>query len=137
MALNELDPRAVLTGAGAGAALIVPAAVLSQVLVDDSSDDGTPPLVFVFFGLILAGFALAGWVAGTRPTSERTPVQHGAAAAALAFAVVQAVGLVLVVAAGDEVRIASIIANLLLAASCGAVGGLLATRTINRRLDSA
>jgi len=135
VALSDLDGAAVVRGAAVGALLIVPAAVVSQVLADDSStEDGTPPIVFVFFALIIAGFVLAGWVAGTRPTSERTPVQHGAAAAALAFLAVQAVGAVFVVASGESVAPLSIIANLLFAASCGAVGGLLAARTITRRL---
>ena len=133
--MRNLDLPAVLRGAGVGAVLIVPAAILSRVVAGDDTADGTPALVFVFFFVILAGFVLAGWSAGTQPAAERTPVQHGTAAAVLTYVVVQGVGIVFVVASGDSPRFGSIVANLLLAATCGAVGGLVATRAINRRLE--
>ncbi len=133
MAVSTLDAPSVVRGAAVGAVLIVPAAVLSRLVTGDDADN-PPAIVFVFFALILAGFVLAGWTAGTRPAAERRPVHHGAAAAAAAFAVVQTVGVVAVLASGDTPRWGSIIGNLLLATTCGAVGGLLATRAIERRL---
>jgi len=130
--MRDIDASAVLRGAGIGAVFIVPGAVLSRLV---GGDDGVPALGVAAFFLLVVGFALAGWAAATQPAAERTPVQHGTAAAAVALVVVQVFAVVSRVASGESVRPVSIIANLLLAASCGAVGGLLAARTINRRLE--
>lgn len=130
--MRELDAAAVLRGALVGAVLIVPGAILSRVV---SGDDEVPALGIAAFLLLVVGFVLAGWAAGTQPAAERTPVQHGTVAAAAALVVVQVFAVLSRIAAGDSIRPVSIIANLLLAASCGAVGGLLAARSINRRLE--
>lgn len=111
-----------------GIAVVVPPAVGSTLLAGGDDGDGASPLVYVFLLVILVGFGAAGFRAASQPEAAAAPVQHGALAGAAAFVAVQAVGAVLVLARGDSLAPLSMVASLLLAASCGAVGGLVASR---------
>jgi putative membrane protein (TIGR04086 family) len=130
--VNDLDLRAVLAGALAGAAVIVPALLLSIAIADDDASTTSAP-AFYFFALF-GGFALAGYVAARRERGGEgvRPVQHGTVAAIAVYVAIQIVGIVRVLGRGESVRPIQIIANLLLAAACGSVGGLLSTRAAAR-----
>jgi putative membrane protein (TIGR04086 family) len=124
--VSDLDLRAVLTGALAGAVVIVPALLISLAISEDDANESSAP-AFYFLAL-LVGFVLAGYQGAKREVAQARPVQHGTVAAAALYLAVQAIGIVSVLARGDAVRPLQIVANLLLAAACGSVGGLLSTR---------
>jgi hypothetical protein len=70
----------VLRGALVGLAVIVPVTILRVVLDRELSNFDDSGWVYPLFVLILAGFFMAGWVAGrARPT---VPLTHGALAGA-------------------------------------------------------
>ena len=131
--MRQFDWRA----AGAGALLTLavlepPVQIISALKIDDGS--GAESYWWVVGAVaVLVSFALGGWLAGRRrPTA---PFVHGAAAAALAFAVhVLVVRTVVKVASGDGIGLN--IANTLLVAqiaiSLGVLGAWVATRRRTR-----
>lgn len=120
--MADLDRRAIGLGAVVAMAIALPAALVAQVLVDDA-DDG---LVFVFFTLVLVGFAVGGFVAARRaPTA---PFSNAALAALLAFAVIQGVGAVRRHLIDDDVQWAGVLFAALLAYAAGLLGALVAGR---------
>jgi putative membrane protein (TIGR04086 family) len=119
----QLDWRAIGLGVVVAIATTLPLAILGQLL-SDYDDGGVSGIVFLFFFLILAGLAVGGYVAGTRQPSA--PLTHGILAALGAYLIVQAIGLVLNLARGDDVSLAAIVVNAGLAAAMGLVGGWIA-----------
>jgi hypothetical protein len=117
---SRLDRRSVLEGA-AYAGVISGAAGLLQVAVKSEALQGLLLIV------ILLGFLFGGFVAGRGHFDSAA--RHGAAAAALAFVVIQGVALVRRLVVGDSVNVGSIILGALTAAVCGTLGGLLALRS--------
>jgi hypothetical protein len=74
----SVDWRVVLRGALVGLAVIVPVTVLRVVLDREVTDFDHSGWIYPLFLLILAGYAAAGWVAGSaRPDA---PLTHGALA---------------------------------------------------------
>ena len=123
--MPRLDRRSVLTGAAVTLAITVPPAVAVQ-LMDDGDDMAASNWTRLAFLLVLIGFGAGGWVAARRqPTA---PLAHGAAAAFTAWAIVQGIGIVRRLFAGEPLGWLSFVFAALLAASTGAVGGLLADR---------
>lgn len=125
----RLDRTSVLKGTAVTLAITVPPAVVVQ-LMDDGDDMAASNWTRVAFLVILVGFGAGGWVAARRqPTA---PLAHGAAAAFVAWAIVQGIGIVRRLVAGDSLDWLSFVFAALLAASTGAVGGLLADRRRHR-----
>ena len=125
-----IDWRAV--GAGVVAALVfaLPAGLIGAVVVNDESNNG----VFVFFLVIMAGMLVGGFVAGSKRPD--TPLTHGALAAVLAYAGAQTVTVLVRVLGDTKLRSPVVyVFNVLLMASLGVVGGLVAERR-NARLGS-
>jgi putative membrane protein (TIGR04086 family) len=127
--LPRLDRNSVLKGTAVTLAITVPPAVVVQ-LMDDGNDMAASNWTRVAFLVILIGFGAGGWVAARRQPAA--PLAHGAAAAFSAWAVVQAVGIVRRLVIGDSLDWLSFVFAALLAASTGAVGGLLADRYRHR-----
>jgi hypothetical protein len=100
----------------------IPAATAGTAVVDDGSS-GT-----IAFGLAaLAGFFVGGWVAGWRQPDA--PLLNAALAALVAFAVAQALALVLGAVADDPLASpAAVVVNAVLATNVGVAGGWLADR---------
>jgi putative membrane protein (TIGR04086 family) len=121
-----VDRGAVVAGALAGLALAVPAIVTFQVIEATADLDEDSNLVFPFFLVVVAGWVVAGAVAGRRRPD--TPLTHGALAAAAGYGVVLVVGLVLALARGDELPVVEFVFNTLVAASAGVLGGIVSTR---------
>ena len=111
----ELDWRAVGAGALCGLAVALPGAVLGGV-----TD------VVAFAVLVFAGFVFAGIVAASK--GPGTPFTHGIAAGVAVWLVVQGIGVLLVVAKGDDLHPLAYVFNGLLAAGLGLLGGLVAER---------
>jgi putative membrane protein (TIGR04086 family) len=125
----RLHARSVLTGTAVTLAIAVPPAVVVQIM-DDGDDMAASNWTRAAFLLILVGFAAGGWVAARRQPAA--PLAHGAAAAFLAWVIVQGVGIVRRLVTGDDLAWLGFVFAALLAASTGAVGGLLADRYRHR-----
>ncbi len=66
-------------GAAAGLAVIVPVTIVRAILDRDVTDFNNSGWVYPLFLLILAAYALAGWVAGRG--APQAPLTHGSLAA--------------------------------------------------------
>jgi uncharacterized membrane protein YfcA len=118
----DLDLGVVVRAAGYALCWLVPAALLN--LIASSTDNRV--LIFLTFCLILLGFAFGGFaVVRFRLTN---PLQHAAAAALLAYAVVQAVGVMVALVRNRDVNPIGIVFTGLLAACTGMLGAVLALR---------
>lgn len=117
----SLDARAVGLGAAVVLAVAVPVATVGSALLDEGSD-----AVLVLALLVLVAIGAGGWVAGRQASSS--PLLHGAFAALAGFAVAQALSIALQVVGDDDVDVAAVAFNTLLAANAGLLGGWLSTR---------
>lgn len=122
--LSAIDWRTIRTSALAGLMVIVPAALLSELVVGD--EGGRPLLGFLFVAVIVIGFVIAGFGAGR--LRNDTPIMHGVVAAISCYAVVQILGLIKRLVVGDDINIASYVVSAILAGFCGASGALFAER---------
>lgn len=125
-----LHPRAVAVGAGVALAICVPAALLAQVLDESDTVDDNSSWLIVLFGVILIGMGIGGYVAANLRLDA--PLTNSAVAALAAYLLVQAIGAVRLLSAGDDVTWAAIPFFALLSASAGMAGGLLADRRARR-----
>jgi hypothetical protein len=124
--LPELTPpQALWRGAVTALVVVLPLAVLNNVVVADG-ESASSPLVLLLFGLILLGGAAGGWA--TIRLSPAAPLAYAAGAAALAYVVAQGVGVVLRLLRGDEINVAGYPFAALLMATCGMLGGMFARR---------
>ena len=129
--MTAIDWRAAGTGALAALVLALPAALMGAIVVGDDSNNG----VFVFYLLIMAGILAGGFVAGSKRPDA--PLTHGAVAAVLAYAVAQALAILVKAVGGSHLASPAVyIFNALLMASLGVVGGLLAERRTARLRSS-
>jgi hypothetical protein len=112
---------------------LLPLGILQQVWVDDGTieKNGSASLLFVAVFLFLA--AVCGFGAARLASDRLLP--HGAAAAGLAYVIVQGVGIVRHVIVGEDIISPLTFAYLaLLMATCGMLGAMLERRA--RRLES-
>jgi putative membrane protein (TIGR04086 family) len=131
----KLNWGAVVVGALSAAVIVIPAAVLNTFLVDDDGTDASG-WVLLSFLVILIGFFIGGLVAGDR--ERNTPLMHGAAAAFLAYAVIQGLFILKLVISGDGVESwIGVVFLALLSASTGMAGGLGASWLQGRRMADA
>lgn len=126
-----LHPPAVFAGAAVTLAVAVPVALLAQVLDDAGSVDDDSPWLFVLFVVILAAMAAGGYLAAVRRADA--PLVNGAAASLVAYAVVQIIGAIRLLATDGSVAWAAIPFFALLAAAAGMCGGLLADHRARTR----
>lgn len=125
--LPELTPpQAMVRGTISALVVVAPAAVLNQLLIDSETIEPTSPVTFLFWALILLGGAAGGWA--TVRLSPAAGLPWAAGTAALAYAVVQAVGVVLRLIDGDKISWLAYPFLALLMATCGMLGGLFARR---------
>ncbi len=115
-----LHRPSILHGMAYGVFLSGGAGIL-QALTDSASWRGLLLVVIVF------GYLFGGFVAGRGRFG--TAARHGAVAAGLSFLVVQGIAALRRLAIGEDVSVTGIIFFGLTAAACGALGGLLATRS--------
>ena len=120
--LDTVDRRAVALGAVVAIAVALPAALVAQVVVDDADN----PLSFVFFALVLFGFAAGGYAAARH--APDAPFSNGALAALAAFVVIQGFGAIRRAIIDDPVSVASVMFTALLAYAAGLLGALVAAR---------
>jgi putative membrane protein (TIGR04086 family) len=117
-----LEKQAIGIGAIVAIAVVLPAALVAQVVVDDQQDN----LSFVFFALVLFGFAAGGYAAGRH--APAAPYSNGALAALVAFVLVQGLGAIRRAIIDDPVAVGEVLFALLLAVPAGILGGVVAER---------
>ena len=118
--MNDLDFRAIGKGAGAAAAIAVPAGIVQNLLDRGSS------AAFATFLIIMLALCMGGFIAG-REAPDRA-MTHGGLAALIAYLVVQVLGAISRLARGDTVTWIAIPLIAMLSMSCGVVGGYIAFR---------
>jgi predicted permease len=118
----NLDWTVIRTAVLTGLVVVIPAAVLAQVVAGDPDDDS--PWTLVFFAVTALGFVLAGFAAG-RLRSD-TPMAHGAAAAAVTWGAVQVFGTARRLVVGESVSWLAIAFAGMLAICAGIAGGAFA-----------
>jgi hypothetical protein len=122
-----IERLAVLRGSAVAIAICLPAALAAQAVVDTPEGDDPPATVFLFFLLVLLGFALGGWwAARSAPTA---PYTNGAVAALAAFVVIQGVAVVVRVVGGDGVNVPALVFNGLVAYLSGLAGAFVWSRS--------
>lgn len=119
--MPKIDWLTIRTSATAGLIIIIPAAVLSAVLVGEGGSRGWSIL---FILIILLGFFIAGFGAGR--LRDDTPMMHGSLAAMTCSVVVQVFGAIRRLAAGDPISPIQYPLILMIAASVGVAGALFA-----------
>lgn len=125
-------PRAVLIGAGVALALSLPVALVAQVVDALHDGDDTPTAVLLLAPVVLAGALLGGLAVGRRGLTR--PQLPGAAAGALAIAVVQGIGVARRLIAEEDVTWSAVPVTIAVGAALGAIGATLtAPRTGRKR----
>lgn len=119
-------PQALWRGAVTALVVVLPVGVLNQYLVDSGEVSATSPFVFVLWLLIMLGAAAGGWA--TIRLSRRAPLMYPAGAAALAYVVVQGLGVIRRLIIGGDISWYAYPMLCLLLAICGALGGQFARR---------
>ncbi|MEZ5238202.1 MAG: hypothetical protein R2716_04430 [Microthrixaceae bacterium] len=127
-----VDPAALspaqATWRGAVTALVValPVAVFNQLLVSSGDIEGDSPVALLFWLLILFGAAAGGW--GVLRLSPGAGLAHAAGAGALAYVVVQTIGVVSRSLRGESLSWFAFPLLALLMATAAMLGGMFARR---------
>jgi hypothetical protein len=129
--LPELTPgQAFWRGTVTALVVALPAGVMNQVLVDSGEVSAGSPVAILFWLLILLGGAAGGWtVVRLAPTAT---LAHASGAAALAYGIVQSLGVVRRLVTGDPISWLAFPFLALLMATCGMLGAMFARRTVRR-----
>lgn len=129
--LPEMTPsEAFWRGTVTALVVALPAGIFNQLLVSSGDVGGGSPWAIFFWILILFGGAAGGWaVIRLAPSASRA---HAAGAAALAYVVVQSLGVVRRLVAGEDISWLAFPFLALLMATCGMLGGMFAGRTVRR-----
>ena len=118
--------QAVWRGAVTALVLALPVAVFNQLLVAAGDIEGDSPAVLLFWVLILFGAAAGGW--GVLRLCPQAALSHAAAAGALAYVIVQSIGIVSRTLRGEELSWIAFPLLLLLMATAAMLGGMFGRR---------
>ena len=126
-----VDWRAVGAGAAAAAGVVVPAALIGNLLSDQPEGEDPSNIVFLFFALVLVGFVFGGFAAARR--TPDAPYTNAALAAVCAFVPLQLLALLVQQLGGDAEwgeleTYVQIVFNASAAYGSGLLGGLVASR---------
>lgn len=125
--LPELEPLpAMIRGVVTALVLVLPAGVLNQILINSGDIEPTSPAAFFFWILILLGGAAGGWA--TIRLSPGASLPYPAGAAALAYGVTQAIGVIRRLVADEPISWFAYPFLALFMATCGMLGGMFARR---------
>lgn len=123
--------RLVALGAGVALAVAVPATLLAQILDAVRPDGPGRPLTYALALVVLAAMALGGTAVGRhRPAA---PALTGAAAGAIAIAVVLTVGIARRLVAGDPVAWATVPGSALVGIVLASAASTLTARGAGRK----
>ncbi|MCZ7629261.1 MAG: hypothetical protein M5U19_09425 [Microthrixaceae bacterium] len=123
----SLSPaQAVWRGAVTALVVALPVAVFNQLLVSNGDIDGDSPVVLLFWLLIFFGAAAGGWaVLRLCPTAA---LAHAAGVGAIAYLVVQAIGVVTRTIRDEPLSWAAFPLLALMMATAAMLGGMFARR---------
>jgi len=137
--LPELEPvQAFWRGTVTALVVVLPVGILNQLLVDSADsgsadDNGFSPWVVLLWALIMLGGAAGGWA--VRRLSPRAHLAWAAGAAATAYGIVQAIGVIRRLFSGDPISWIAYPFLALLMATCGVLGAMYAGRMTRRYGD--
>ncbi|MFV0317520.1 MAG: hypothetical protein ACK5O2_11255 [Microthrixaceae bacterium] len=114
--------QAVLRGAITALVVALPVAVFNQLLVSSGDIDSDSPAVLLFWVLILFGAAAGGW--GVLRLAPDASLAHAAASGAIAYVVVQAIGIVSRTIRGEDLSWIAYPLLLVLMATAAMLGGM-------------
>ena len=123
-------PQAYWRGTVTALVVALPAGVMNQVLVSGGDIDPGSPWTFLFWILIMLGGAAGGWA--VRRHAPGSHLAWAAGAAATAYVVVQAIGVVRRLVTGDPISWIAYPFLALLMATCGVMGAAYAGRMTRR-----
>jgi hypothetical protein len=127
----RIDWAALWAGVIVAVVVCVPAALIGQALDDSGANDNPSGAA-----LLLVFVVLAGLVAGAAISAQRqdvgAPLVHGIAAALVAFALVQGIGIVRQLATSEDISWGGVLSSALLSMVAGSVGGLVGARLQQR-----
>jgi predicted permease len=117
---------------GAVTALVValPVAVFNQALISSGDIAKDSPAVIFFWVLILFGAAAGGW--GVLRLCPQAALAHAAGAGAIAYAVVQGIGVIARLYRGDDLSWVAFPFLLLMMATAAMLGGMFGRRWNNQ-----
>jgi len=124
---DQLDLRALYEGGTVAAMIAVPAGLLGRILSDRDEDFGW---LWILVVAVLVGLVLGSGVAAWRQ-EKGLPLTHGVITGVGTFVVVQAIGVVVELIAGDPINWPRIASSLLLSLMAGTVGGVLGSLLLN------
>ncbi|HNE37897.1 MAG TPA: hypothetical protein PKZ82_15415 [Microthrixaceae bacterium] len=123
-------PQAYWRGTVTALVVALPAGVMNQVLVSGGDIDPGSPWTFLFWILIMLGGAAGGWA--VRRLAPGSHLAWAAGAAATAYVVVQAIGVIRRLVTGDPISWIAYPFLALLMATCGVMGAAYAGRMTRR-----
>ena len=133
--LPEMSPiQALWRGAVSALVVVLPVGVLNQYLVSSGELSGVSPVAILFWLLILLGGASGGWA--VIRLSPQAPLPYAAGASAIAYLIVQSIGVILRLIGNKPIGWLGYPLLALFMATCGTLGGLYARRWL-RQNDSA
>lgn len=113
--MEDVDPRAVMSGAVAALTFAVPLVVIAGIFE------------WRWIGIFLwVLWIFAGYVAGSKRPD--LPYTHGVLAGVATYAITQAIGVLFTIARGNDLHPVLYVFNAFLAAALGLVGGMVAER---------
>ena len=124
--MPELTWRAIGAGALVALLLAVPTALISQALdsADQLGDESSLP--FIFAAVIIVALGIGGATAAARRPDA--PMTHGILAALVAYGIVQGLGVIRRLVAGEDISWTALLFTASAAATAGLIGALVASR---------
>ncbi len=130
--VRRFDWTVIRSSATVGLLVVVPAALISDLLFDRTD---ALWLALLFAIVTLLGFIAAGYAAGRQRTD--IPMSHGALAAVVCYAVVQAFGTIKRLVADEEINVIAYPFIAMIALTCGMAGALFADWHLRRTRRTA
>ncbi len=126
-ALPELSPpQALWRGTVTALTLVLPAGIINQLLVNNDTIGAASPFAILFWVLIMLGGAAGGWA--VLRLSPQARLSYAAGAGALAYVIVQSIGVVRRLIIGEAISWIAYPMLGALMATCGMLGGMFARR---------
>jgi hypothetical protein len=130
--MKKLNWTAIWKSALSISVFLLPLGIAQSILVHDHTIDKGSAVNLLIFGAILFLTAVTGF--GAARLVDYDLAQHGAAAGALAYALVQGAGVIHHVIVGESLNPISYVYLGLMSATCGMLGAMLERR--QRRLSA-
>ncbi len=129
--LPEITPaQALWRGMVTALVVVLPVGILNQYLVSSGDLSAASPVVIFFIILILVGAASGGWA--VIRLSPQAPLNYAAGAAALAYLIIQSIGVAIRLFSDKPISWLGYPLQALLMATFGMLGGMYARRWLSQ-----